>query len=96
MSAASGMHLREVKVHRTRGSGQGAATVPWQFANNEVEARYAAALQVPFPEDVALAKTPATWGISVETAKALSVHPGAVHLALIQMVGFEMPRVVAA
>ena len=96
-SGATGIY-----THTRRGGGPGANQqandnrLPLILPVAEVEARYEAALRIPFPEDVVRREVPNTGQFCEHAGRALSAHPGTIILALIQMTGYEMPQVVAA
>ena len=100
--AAPGVHLRQPRQARglAAGNQQGGPAnegrLPMVLPLGEVEARYRAALEIPFPVELARTTAPHTWQFCERAGRALSSNPGNILLALIQMAGFEMPKVVAA
>jgi len=69
--------------------------VSYTLDERETDARSAAALAVPFPDDVLAAHSPHVWAFCLSRGKALSSPLGANYMALHSLASFEMPKVVA-
>ena len=88
------MHLRTAPVQKAA-TAKPASQMPFSLDEREVDARYDAALAIPFPAEVLATNSPHVWDFCVSRGRALSSPPGAVYMALHSLASFEMPHVVA-
>ena len=88
------MHLRTAPVQKAA-TAKTASEMPFSLDEREVDARYDAALAIPFPAEVLATNSPHVWDFCVSRGRALSSPPGAVYMALHSLASFEMPHVVA-
>ena len=91
---AMAMHLRTAPAQKAA-TAKPAPQIPFSLDEREVDARYDAALAIPFPAEVLATNSPHVWDFCVSRGKALSSPPGAVYMALLSLASFEMPHVVA-
>ena len=89
------MHLRAAPTTQKSPSGQRTPPVPFQLDGREVDARYDAALAIPFPSEILEKHSPHVWGFCVSRGQALSSSPAAIYMALHSLACFELPNVVA-
>lgn len=89
------MHLRAPPSNAKPGGEKRGSQVAYTLDEREADARYAAALAVPFPNDVLASHSPHVRAFCASRGKALSSPPGAIYMALHSLASFEMPKVVA-
>ena len=92
---AASMHLRAAPTTQKSPSGQRTPPVPFQLDEREVDARYDAALAIPFPSEILEKHSPHVWAFCVSRGQALSSSPAAIYMALHSLACFELPNVVA-